>query len=153
MRGFTLIELLVVVGVIMLLMSIVMVSLSGARGQGNTAAVQGDLSTIQTQGVLYFEIGRTFGATNTGSGASCAPSSDGVFRDESTTIEDRVGAAIAAAQTHANGGAAEVYCRSTATAFLVAAKLPNEKYWCVDSIGSAKEKDTAPGNTRTDCNY
>ncbi len=153
MRGFTLIELLVAVGIISILASIVMVSLSGTKEQGNAVAVKGDLSTIQTQGVLYFEIGNTYGADNTGSGASCTPSANGVFRDTGTTIEDRVGAAIAAAQGHATGGSAEVYCRSSSTAFLVAAKLPNEKYWCIDSIGSAKEKDTAPGNTRTDCNY
>ncbi len=148
-RAFTLIELLVVIGIIGFLAAVVSSSLIGAKQRGNETALKSDLSTIQVQGSLYYEIGRTYGATT----SSCAPTSNSVFKDSSTTIEDRIGDAITAAQGHANGGSAEVYCRASATAFAVAGKLPNNKFWCIDSIGTAKEKDTAPGSSTTNCNY
>lgn len=53
-HGFTLIELLVVIAIIGLLSSIVLASLNTARQKGNIAAVQADLSSMQTAFEMYF---------------------------------------------------------------------------------------------------
>jgi len=147
-RGFTLIELLVVVAIIGVLVSAVLVSVSASKGRGNDTAVKSNLATIQVQGVLYYGLGNTYGATNTGSGASCTASGT-LFKDTTTTVEDIIGNSVTAAIKAAQGGT--VVCRSTSTAFLVAAQTSNGKYWCVDSVGHAVEEASQPGNTTTVC--
>jgi prepilin-type N-terminal cleavage/methylation domain-containing protein len=146
-RAFTMIELLVVVAIIGILSVTVMAALGTARGRGNDGGVKGDLSTVQVQGTLYYGIGNTYGSST----SSCTPSGGSVFNDTSTTIEDGVGTALAAAVKHANGG--DVQCRSNGSAFLVAAKLTNNNYWCIDSVGTATEKTSAPGSSQTNCSY
>lgn len=55
-KGFTLIELLVVISIIGLLASIVMASLSQARGKAADSRVIQDLKQIQNQGALYYSV-------------------------------------------------------------------------------------------------
>ncbi|OGG64264.1 hypothetical protein A3C94_00395, partial [Candidatus Kaiserbacteria bacterium RIFCSPHIGHO2_02_FULL_55_17] len=53
-KGFTLIELLVVIAIIGILSAVVLASLTTARNKGNDAAVQADLSTIQTEAEIFY---------------------------------------------------------------------------------------------------
>lgn len=151
-RGFTLIELLVALTILAILLSIVLLSLPDSRSRGNDAAVKANLSTIQVQAIQYFGIGNTYGADNIGSSASCTAAGT-VFNDTSTTIEDIIQSAVLSAQKNANGGASQLYCRSNANSFVVAAQLYGGTYWCVDSKSAAVEKTTAPGIGDTSCSY
>jgi type II secretory pathway pseudopilin PulG len=148
-RAFTLIELLVIVSIIGILAGTVLVALSSSKGRGNDAGVKADLATIQVQATLYYGIGNTYGATNTGATASCSASGT-VFNDTTTTIDDIVGKAVASANKDIASGSTLI-CQNTSSAFLVAGQITNGHYWCVDSIGSAVEETSAPANTLTAC--
>lgn len=132
-RGFTLIELMVVIGVVGLLASITLVAMGPARGGGRDASVKANLATIQVQGSLYYNIGTTFGVTT----QSCTPAAGSVFNDTTTTVDDTTKAAITEATKQAKDNA--ITCKATATMFAVAAKLNNNKYWCIDSRNAARE--------------
>lgn len=133
-RGFTLIELLVVIAIIGILSAVVLASLNTARSKGNDAAIQSDLSTIQTEAEIYY--GGTGNNSYGTAGSSCAAA---VFSD-AVIVK-----AISGAQT-ANGGTA-LTCNNSTTAYAVASKLSSDstRYWCVDSTGGASKSTTALG--------
>ncbi len=147
-RGFSLIELLVVIAVIGILVATILASLSAAKGRGNDTGLKADLATIQTQGVIYYGIGNTYGASNTGTGASCTAAGT-LFKDTTTTIDDPIGNAVASALHDAKAGV--LLCQNSPAAFLVAGQLANGHYWCVDSVGKVADEASAPPNTAVAC--
>ena len=145
-QGFTLIELLVVIAIIGILSAVVLASLNTARSKGNDAAVQSNLSTIQTQAEIYYggaglnSYGTQAWATTV---AGCAA---GMFSDAN------VSKALAAAD--AANGTGSIGCASTANSYVVAAALTAtaSTYQCVDSTGVSKTVAAAfPGAAIAAC--
>jgi prepilin-type N-terminal cleavage/methylation domain-containing protein len=122
-RGFTLIELLVVIAIIGILSAVVLASLNTARSKGNDAAIQSNLSTIQTQAEVFY-------TPSVGYAGVCTSSV--------------VAKALASADTaNANGsvGCTDATGSYKAYSALVAAE---GKFWCVDNTGDAVQLDAAP---------
>ncbi len=141
-RAFTLIELLVVIAIIGILSAVVLASLNTARSKGNDAAIQSDLSTIQTEAEIYYG---GLGNNSYGISASTCTTAGSMF-----VVDTVIANAISGADS-ANGAAAAMVCNSTATAYAVSSPLTSTTgYWCVDSTGVAGKRATALG-TATAC--
>ncbi len=137
-RGFTLIELLVVIAIIGILSSVVLASLNTARQKGSDAAVKSNIATIRTQAALdYSSNGNSYGASalkvltstvnQTGSpGTAVAVFGAGAVGDST------VGNSLIQLYTNSSGHIGKY--GSNGTAYVVAAKLSINKYWCADSI-------------------
>ena len=132
-HGFTLIELLVVIAIIGILSSVVLASLNTARSKGNDAAIQSDLSTIQTQAEIYY--GGT-GSNSYGTTGSTCTAASSLFVD--ATIAKAITGADAA------NGAGVMVCGNTGTAYAISSPLSSSAttYWCVDSTGFGGSRTT-----------
>ncbi len=144
-RGFTLIELLVVIAIIGILSAVVLASLNQARQKGSDAAIQSDLSTIQTEAEIYY--GGT-GANTYGSATNTTCPVVGTVLSATSVFTDPViEKAVAGADT-ANGAGA-VVCNSVPNAYAVSSALQNgiagNMFWCVDNTGAGKPEATALG--------
>jgi prepilin-type N-terminal cleavage/methylation domain-containing protein len=134
--GFTLIELLVVIAIIGILSAVVLASLNSARSKGGDAAVQSNITTIQTQAEIYFGLNNNYGPTNVT--MSLCPSASGCAGlmwcgdvPTNVPIKNAVNA------LKAISGSANVNCYSNGTAYAVSSRLVSSStlYWCLDSAG------------------
>jgi prepilin-type N-terminal cleavage/methylation domain-containing protein len=141
-QGFTLIELLVVIAIIGILSAVVLASLNTARNKGSDAAIQSDLSSVQTQAEVYYSGtgNNTYGSVSGATGACKLANT--VFSDAT------IGKAIDAAEV-ANGSGTGVICNNTSTTYAISSSLQagigGKMYWCVDSGGNAKAETNQLG--------
>jgi prepilin-type N-terminal cleavage/methylation domain-containing protein len=155
-KGFTLIELLVVVAIIGILASVVLASLNTARGKGSDAAIQANLTDMQTQAAVYYDGN---GNQSYGTNVSCVLTngvitngcSAGVF---SSTDSTSIFNGLKTASIDGGGAIANVYgaTSSDGSAYAVEANLKGAAgyNWCVDS-GGKSEKVSGAANSLTTC--
>lgn len=136
-RGFTLIELLVVIAIIGILASIILVSLGSARSKGTDAKLKGEMNSLREGAELYAISNNNSYSATTGAGACTAAGS--MFKDSVTNMGSIMSSIITTA-----GGAGNVDCASSGSAWSVAVKLSNgTTFWCVDSNGVARDQTSA----------
>jgi type II secretory pathway pseudopilin PulG len=137
-----LIELLVVIAIIGILSSVVLASLSTARGKAGDAAVKANLSGMRAQAELlagqygcYTKSGTCDAATPTVVASQAVPATSvaNIFGDPT------INAAAVAADSA--GGFVSVNATVGGGAWAVAAQYKSDilKGWCVDSSGKSKE--------------
>ncbi len=148
-KGFTLIELLVVVGIIGILASVVLASLSSARNKGADGAVKQNLANARGQAEVFYN------TTGNNSYTSVCGTTAGV---------GGVGPLILAASkarglglTYAVGAASAVsapytiVCNNSANAWAVEVPLTTSgNYWCVDNTGVSKQETAGSFTSSTD---
>src|SRR3989344_5230709 len=132
--GFTLIELLVVIAIIGLLASIVLTSLSSARGKGGDAKVQTQVKQ------LYTLVEKDYAASGNYSTA---------FSGANTLVNTGPYAAMQTAL--GSGNLTAVTSGTPVSAYALYGKLSSDPslYYCIDSTGSVKP--TAPAADSVTC--
>jgi prepilin-type N-terminal cleavage/methylation domain-containing protein len=137
-RGFTLIELLVVIAIIGILSAVVLASLNTARQKGQNAAVQSDLSTIQTQAEIYYgDHGNSYNTGTAVNSTACSTATAGTSLLADTNILNAVKGAK-------NAAGADGDCVINATGYMFSFPLSgNTGAWCIDSTGYASDKSKA----------
>jgi len=142
--GFTLIELLVVVAIIGILASVVLASLSSARGKGADAAIKANMANLRAQAEILYDTYGGYGVDTTPSAkiiGACTQAADTLFANP--TIWGQVSAAISA-----GGGlhscASLVGVNSSWAVVVQLKQNSTTEAWCVDSSG-ASIKETLDG--------
>ncbi len=139
-KGFTLIELLVVIAIIGILAAIVLAALTNSRDQASEKAMISQMSSMRSQGELYFSTNNnSFGTTATagGAGSQCGASST-VFGGTTNSL-----ATLLAATPVYGGTSTNRDCDSNGTAWAVAYQVGPSLYYCVDSTGYLNFKNKA----------
>src|SRR3989344_1848961 len=113
-KGFTIIELLVVVAIIAVLTGIVLVNVTSYINKGKDAAIKGNLSTIMTNGTVFFDANADY-----------------------TGFCDTVGVTTPGAAIGNSGGAFECTVSAANDAWCACStlKVTSGNSFCVDSTG------------------
>lgn len=130
-RGFTFIELLVVIGIIGILSSIVLSSLSTARAKAADAKTKAQLAGLRAAADIYFDVNGDYG---TDTANSCTDIPPDFFEDVDSGM-----ATYTDPDNYPEG--ATLSCHTDEDTYAVSALLLSEsggEAWCVDSTGASK---------------
>lgn len=145
-RGFTLIELLVVVAIIAILASVVLSSLSSAKGKGGDAAVKSNLNTVRGQTELFYS---NNGNSFLPPGGSAFPIATCPAYSASATnmlAKDKVIAGAIAEAVKRGGNGSSCYNSYLIWAVAVGLKSSATASWCIDYGGNSRQVSSAPGS-------
>lgn len=141
-KGFTLVELLVVIAIVGIVLTIVLVYLSDARGKGNDTKVRSLLISARSSAeVFYANRGSYNGTAGNVSGSCTTPNS--MFTDSASDMLK-----FTTLSNYPN--TVELTCYSTAGAYAISATLPGAggtNSWCVDSVNSSVARPTPINST------
>ncbi len=129
-RGFTLIELLVVIAIIGILSSVVLASLNTARAKGNAAKMKAQLAGARASAEIYYDSNNSAYAAGT-----CASTPTGMFADANSGLSS-----YGDLDNYPTGTTMD--CGGAAGAYSMAANLGTVT-WCVDSLGTSRDKTSA----------
>lgn len=133
-KGFTLIELLVVIAIVALLASIVLASLSSARGSSKVAAIKASASELRKEMRIFYESSANFKFGNDGAWGACPSfASSGFVTPNAAAILSKMAS---------DAGVAGVNCviagNGQEWSASVMMPAPINQFWCVDGRGNAK---------------
>lgn len=137
-RGFTLIELLVVIAIIGILSSVVLVSLSRARGTSADTSIKASLSGMRSQAAFWYDTNGTYGPN-----AQLCTTLGSMFTDPTITK-------ALTFITTTNGGTSPT-CRTNSISWAISAPLKTGGHWCVDNNGASKSIGAALGSGVYNC--
>lgn len=142
-RGFTLIELMVTIGIIALLASLVLASLSTARDKASDAAIKSGLVQLRSQAALYFSKNGNYGSSPSSVSPSCV--NIGTMFGSDSNIQ----ALILKINADSGGTAVCRFSPGSNGAWRVASPLRTDPAfgWCVDSTGASKQIALPAGST------
>lgn len=160
-KGFTLIELLVVIAIIGVLSSIVLASLTTARGKGANAAIKGNLANMRAQAELFYDANSNSSYAYSGYpglNVSACPNSVAAAPANTVLADPNFNGMLqAAVDAYGSAGITSTRCyiapNGTAWAVSVPLKAVENTYtnWCVDSKGNSKGRPNPLQGSSTDC--
>ena len=146
-QGFTLIELLVVIAIIGILSSVVLTSLSSARGKGLDAASKAETSSIRAQAEIWADSNNAL--YNTNGAAKSATCSGGAACANCTALAGTIfaDATVTQLMNSINRRQGDFACNASADgsqfAVAFAEKAASGKWWCMDNTSGGKERSAA----------
>lgn len=147
-KGFTLIELLVTISIISLLSSVLLSSLSSARGKAADSAIKSNLNSVLTQSELYLQKWGSYGA----GGPGYCPFSGGL-ESWSFAYDPQTRILLTSAASKSGGGTEKTACYADATglrwAAAVVLKSSLTQAFCVDYLGTRKVVSISSNDART----
>jgi type II secretory pathway pseudopilin PulG len=137
--GFTIIELLIVIAILGVLAAIVLINVTGYINKGKDAAAKGDLGTLLTNAITFYNENSTFDDVGAATNIDYNNALDAL---EST----KMGYTVTVTCNGTSGSCGEGDGSQKWCAAIKEASPSASTYYCVDSSGAKKEKESLTVN-------